>query len=472
MQKEAAPSLDRLSAIHADGSRRDIQTADVHGRFVTWRQVVYAALIAIYVSMPFVHVGGHPAMQLDIATRHFYLFGSVFNAQDGWRIVFLLLAIGASLFFITTWYGRVWCGWACPQTVFLEGVFRRLERWIEGPREQRIRLSAAPWGLDKIVRRVTKHASYLAVSLFLANVFIAFFVSLPSLLQMIREDPRQNWVAFLWVMALTAVMYFNFAWFREQLCIVVCPYGRLQSALLDRDSIIIGYDAKRGEPRGHVTRTERTGTSLPVVPKGDCVDCKRCVVVCPTSIDIRNGTQLECVGCAQCIDACDDVMDKLHRPRGLIRYDSQAGFEGQQRRVLRPRLIIYGLLFVLAGASLVITMWSRALFESNVIRVAGPPYVLDADSVRNQYELHLVNKNSIETTFHVSVTAPTPINLTLPTPDVHVASLDHYRIPIFVTVPRKDYRGPFELRISVKDDASGTTREVPVRFLGPPGRVP
>jgi cytochrome c oxidase accessory protein FixG len=469
--KDAAPNLDQLSAIHADGSRRNIVPADVHGRFLTGRRIVYAILIAIYVLLPFVHVGGHPALQLDIVERRFYLFGAVFNAQDTWRGVFLLLTAGTAILFLTTWYGRIWCGWACPQTVFLEGVYRRIERWLEGAREHHLRRDAGPLTMEKIVRKATKHAAFFAVSLILANVAIAFFVSLPSLGSMIRQDPRENWVAFSWVMTITALLYANFAWFREQLCIVVCPYGRLQSALLDKQSVIIGYDVGRGEPRGRITRAERSGTALPVVRKGDCVDCGRCVAVCPTAIDIRNGTQMECIGCAQCIDACDDVMARLSRPKGLIRYDSLAGLQGEPRRTWRARLVIYGALVVVSATALVLVTALRTPFEANIVRVTGAPYVLDGDTIRNQYELHLVNKNPVPTTFHVDVSSSVPMELAIPARSIPVGSLDHFRLPIFVTVKRSDFRLPFELHLVVKDDASGQTRTIPVRFLGPLGAI-
>ena len=464
MSREIAPTLIQLSAINADGSRRNIQPAEVRGRFVTARTATFAVLIFVYVALPFVHVGGHPAVQLDIAERRFYLFGSVFNAQDFWRVVFLLLAFALGLFFVTAWYGRVWCGWACPQTVFLEGVYRRIERLIEGSREQRLRLAAAPWSARKVLLTIAKHGAYAGVSLVLAHVALAFFVSLPTTLQMVRRSPAENWTAFLWVGGLTGALYFNFAWFREQLCIVICPYGRLQSAMLDRDSIIIGYDRLRGEPRGKITRAERAGGSS---GKGDCVDCLRCVHVCPTGIDIRNGSQLECVGCARCIDACDDVMERLDRPRGLIRHDSLAGLEQGPKRVVRPRLIAYAALFGAAVFALVVSATTRTPFEANLLR-KGIPYELDAGAIRNQLELHLVNKNPGETVFHVSAASDEAVKVSLPMGDVHVGSLEHARVPVVAAMLAKDFHGPFDLRLDVEDSASGQRRLVIARFLGPP----
>lgn len=464
---DASPGLDRLSSINVDGSRRHIYPADVKGRFLTARRLTYLVLIALYLALPFFHIGGHPAVQLDIAARRFYLFGSVFNAQDTFRLVFLLLAGGFGLLFVTATYGRVWCGWACPQTVFLEGVYRYIERLLEGPREARLRLDRGAWTAGKVARKLVKHAAFVVVSLLLAHVFIAFFVSLPAVFEMVRQDPRSNWTAFVWVMAIAGALYFNFAWFREQLCIVICPYGRLQSVLMDRDSVVIGYDRTRGEPRGKSTRADREGLSLPVVKKGDCVDCGRCVVVCPTGIDIREGSQLECIGCAQCIDACDEVMTRLGRPKGLVRYDSENGLAGGPRRVLRPRVLVYGALFAVAATALVLVTTLRQPFEANLLRVQGAPYVLDHDGIRNQYELHLVNKNATASLLRVKIESPVPMELTLPEHEIRLEPLQGYRLPIMATVQRSDWKGPFELEIEVEDGASGIERKVTARFLGP-----
>lgn len=533
MAREAGPNLDRLSSIKEDGSRNAPQPADVKGRFVTRRRVVYAVLIAIYVLLPFVQIGGKPAVFLDIEARRFYLFGGTFNAQDSWLVFFFLMTVGFGLLFFTAWLGRVWCGWACPQTVFLEGVYRRIERFFDGPREKRIRDNAGPMTYALFARKAAKHTAYFLVSFLLAHVFISFFVSLKSLFAMVQQDPREHWVAFLWVLSVTGLLYFNFSWFREQLCIVVCPYGRLQSAMQDNHSLVIGYDVRRGEPRGRITREDRekkislpqvsardevasarvaegganagraplarsasetlgpapagpsvsharAGTPLEqlaaeaaaaAVPevrtKGDCIDCRRCVVVCPTGIDIRNGLQLECIGCAQCIDACDEVMRKVGRPEGLIRYDSLAGLAGEQKRTGRPRLFAYGGALTLALGALLLGTLNRNPFEANLLRVRGAPYVLDAGTIRNQYELHLVNKNAEETEFTVAVDVPDEAKVTIPRTTVKLGSLESFRLPIFVTVDQAEYRHPFEVEVEVTDGASSRHKEVEARFLGP-----
>lgn len=483
MATREKPSLQRLSSIKADGSRNHVQPADVKGRFVRRRTWVYAALIAIYVALPFVKVGGRPAVFLDVPGRRFFLFGATFNAQDFWLVVFVLAALGFSLLFLTAWLGRVWCGWACPQTVFLEGVYRRIERWIEGPRQDRIRLSAGPWSWSKTWRKVAKHAAFALVSLILAHVFLSFFVSLGSLVEIVRRDPRENWVAFAWTMTVAGALYFDFAWFREQLCIVVCPYGRLQSAMQDDHSLVIGYDWKRGEPRSRIKRADRAArVSLPVVTgeplvaaapaleaKGDCIECDRCVAVCPTGIDIRNGLQLECIGCAQCIDACDEVMIKVGRPTGLIRYDSQAGLAGKPKRTFRPRLAAYGAFLVVACAGLAIGLAGRTPFEANLLRVRGAPFVLAGEDVRNQFELHLVNKSPESAEFAIEVSVPHDATVTIPRTRITLDSLQSYRLPIFVVIPRESFDEPFEVEVEVKESGSGKERKVEGRFLGPHG---
>jgi cytochrome c oxidase accessory protein FixG len=350
-------------ALPADGRRKAIQPADVHGRFHSARRIVFAALIALWVALPWIPIGGHPAVFINLERRAFYLFGATFNAQDGWLLFFLLTGLAFSLLYTTALLGRAWCGWACPQTVFLEGVYRRVERWIEGPREKRMHRNAGPMTVDKALRKVAKQTTYIVLSFLIAHVFLAYFVSLPKTFEMVRQSPSEHPEAFAWAAGLTVLFYANFAWFREQFCVVLCPYGRLQSVLIDSQSLFVGYDTRRGEPRG------KKGTE----GAGDCVDCKRCIVVCPTGIDIRKGVQLECVACTACIDACDDVMDRLERPRGLIRYDSQEGLAGRPRRILRPRVIFYTVLAVIGLVVASVAAHGRTDFEVSLLRLQGAP---------------------------------------------------------------------------------------------------
>lgn len=463
-----------LTSMKADGSRLFIHTADVRGRFITRRRILFTVLIAIYLALPLVHIGGHPAMHLDVAARRFYLFGGTFNAQDFWRMLFVLTTVGFSLLFVTAWRGRVWCGWACPQTVFLEGVFRPIERFFDGPRERRIREQGAPWTAGKVARTVGKHATYLAVSSFIAHAALSLFLSTKDLAGMISEGPANHLTPFIWSVVVTGILYFNFSWFREQLCVVICPYGRLQSAMHDRDSIIIGYDAGRGEPRGRMLKVAQPEApqGAPAAAeqrRGDCVDCRKCVAVCPTGIDIRNGLQLECLACTQCIDACDEVMDKLGKPRGLIRYDSLPGLQGQPRRVLRPRLILYGTLLAAAVTALTLSLVTRTPFEYNLLRFPGLPYVLEGTRIRNQLEVHLVNKNPTESTFQVKIEAPAGVEVVVSKPEVKLGSLEEVRIPLVLIAERGKQALPFTFQLEVVDGASGEVRRKEERFLAPPG---
>lgn len=455
--KPEGPTLERLYSIRGDGSRRFLHPADVRGRFVRRRRIVFALLLAIYLALPLVQIGGHPAVHLDIGARRFYLFGSVFNATDVWLVVFALMGFAFGLLFMTAWLGRGWCGWVCPQTVFLEGIYRAIERGIEGPGEKRLRLDAAPWSAGKLGKKLVKHAGYVLTSLFIAHVTLSLFVSGRSLVEMMHHDPRQHWEAFVWTMAIAGALYFNFAWFREQLCIVVCPYGRLQSALVDRDSLVIGYDGKRGEPRGKVHAAGR----------GACVDCGRCVAVCPTGIDIRNGLQLECVACAQCIDACDEIMDKVGQPRGLIRYDSQRGLEGDRAKKARPRLYAYGALFTVALVALALTTGERVPFEASLLRAPGAPFVVDGDVVRDQFTLHLVNKSGGVQRMHLSPSGG-DAEFTLPQSDIELQAAESLRVPLFVSVPRARFHGSFAVAVAVEVSGERAAhRRVEARFLGP-----
>ncbi|HEY8924555.1 MAG TPA: 4Fe-4S dicluster domain-containing protein, partial [Polyangia bacterium] len=293
----APPAPPTSEALRPDGRRTAIHTIDVKGRFIRARRLTFAALIALYVAAPLIRIGGHPAVHLDVAARKFFLLGSTFNAQDFWIVLFIGTALLFSLLLLTAWHGRIWCGWACPQTVFLEAVYRPIERLVEGPRSRRLKLRGAPWTLERAARTAVKHVLYILVSLILSHVALSLFLSASELAAMVREGPASHPAAFTWSVAVTAALYFNYAWFREQLCIVLCPYGRLQSVLHDPDSIVVGYDARRGEPRGKLVRSAALAlapAATAPAPRGDCVDCRKCVYACPTGIDIRNGLQMEC----------------------------------------------------------------------------------------------------------------------------------------------------------------------------------
>ncbi len=443
------------SVLRSDGRRNFVVPADVSGRFTRRKYILYALLIAIYAALPWLQVGGNPAVQLDVERRVFYLFGAVFNAQDFWMVFFLLSGLGFLLIVLTALFGRVWCGYACPQTVFLEGVFRRLERFIEGPRNIRLKRDKQDLGVSKVLRKGLKHALFLSLSVVVAHVFMSYFVSIPSLFRMFEAGPQRHPEAFAWASGMSAVMYLNFAWFREQLCLVLCPYGRLQSALTDTDTLVIGYDEKRGEPRG---KAKNEGI-------GDCVDCRRCVVVCPTGIDIRNGLQLDCIGCAACIDACDEVMTKLSRPTGLVRYDSLKGLQGLPKRFLRPRVYLYAALGALGLAVATPLLSHRVPFEANLLRLPGASFTLEAEQteVRNGLELHLVNKRTSEATLEIEPNTEAGIVFVVASPKVRLKPLESRRIPVFATAPNDGTARAIELDVT---DGSAKLR-LSAKFVAP-----
>jgi len=451
-------------ALRSDGRRAAIHTLDVKGRFIRARRLVFAALIAFYVAAPLVRIGGHPAVHLDVATRRFFLFGSTFNAQDFWIVLFLGTALLFSLLFLTAWRGRLWCGWACPQTVFLEAIYRPIERLIDGPRSRRLKLRGAPWTIGRVARGTIKHGLYMLISLFLSHVALSLFLSASELAAMVREGPGLHPAAFTWSVAVTGALYFNFAWFREQLCIVLCPYGRLQSVLHDRDSIVVGYDARRGEPRGKMMRSP----SLQQAPRGDCIDCRKCVHACPTGIDIRHGLQMECVACAQCADACDEVMLKIGRAPGLIRHAATNALEGRPHRVLRPRLFLYAATAAAAVIALVLSLGSRADFEVAVVRAPGIPWIVENGRVRNQLDLHVTNKSPSSAHFTLAVESSVPADIRMGQRTLELPSLGEARVPLIIRVDQCALHPGMTFTAVTTNDA-GITRRQAIGFIAPPG---
>lgn len=455
------PDVDTLFSVNPDGSRNAIHPADVRGRFQWRKHALWYLLIAVYLAVPWLRIGGHPVLLIDIPTRHFYLFGQTFNAQDFWLAFFFVTGLGFTLFVVAALFGRMWCGYACPQTVFLEGVFRRIERWIEGPAAARAKLDKASFG-GKFVRRGLKMVVFLAIAATISHSLLGYFMPVEVLLEAVTSSPDRHPTAFGFMVVATGILFVNFTWFREQLCIVVCPYGRLQGALYDQDTILVGYDKRRGEPRGVA------GTA----GAGDCVDCYRCVAVCPTGIDIRNGTQLECVGCANCVDACDDVMAKLGRPQGLVRYDSQRGFLTGVRRFLRGRVVLYSVLLLAGATAFSLAVTRRRPFDANLLRSPGRGYALEGERVHNTFDLQLINKRPGPRTFTLSVVGPQGAETVVSTSDLQLESLEVRRIPVHVFVPVADFKAGLRAEILVRcaDPEGELTRTATAPLLGPSGR--
>jgi cytochrome c oxidase accessory protein FixG len=451
------PEYQHTSSIRSDGSRPKIRIAEVVGRFTTRKNWVFTLLILIFFTLPWIRVGAERLVLLWIQKREFTFFTLTFNAQDVYLIFFLVTGIGFSLFFITALYGRIWCGWTCPQTVFLEGMFRKIERWVEGSRSEQLKLEKSSWGAKKIGKFLFKHSIFILLSFFISATFVLYFVPGNYYSEMFHQGLLTHPVLLFWIVFMAGLMYFDFAWFREQVCLILCPYGRLQSALTDDDSLVIGYDKLRGEPR---TKGKVNGA-------GDCIDCGRCVAVCPTGIDIRAGLQLECVGCANCIDACDEIMTKVARPVGLIRYDSLNGLEKKPRKILRPRIYLYIVLMLIGATVASFTIRQRSSFEANVIRLAGSPYFLEMENVRNQFEIHLVNKTAKDSKYLISVSPIEHVQVILPVPEVDLSARSDRHIPWMAVITQKNFSDDFDINLQIKNAQSGEMVERKVRFLGP-----
>ncbi len=453
----STPEYRHVSSIHADGSRPKIRIGDVTGKFTSRKSWVFNLLLAVFFILPWIRVGSERLVLLWIEKREFALFGFTFNAQDIYLIFFLLTGVGFLLFFITALVGRIWCGWTCPQTVFLEGLFRKIERWIEGSKSEQLKLAKKNWGAEKLGKFFAKHLIFISLSFIISITFVLYFIPSTYYFEIIFDSKSEHAFVLGAVFFIAGLLYFDFSWFREQVCLILCPYGRLQSALTDDDSLIIGYDKLRGEPRGKST-TEKNG---------DCIDCGRCISVCPTGIDIRAGLQLECVGCANCVDACDEMMAKVHRTAGLIRYDSLNGLEKKPKRILRPRIYLYMVLMLIGASVASFTIRQRTSFEANVLRLAGVPFIMDQGNIRNQFEIHLVNKESKETKFRITVSPMDKVKILLPIAEVTLDGRQDRHVPWMAVLPQISYAGEFEINLEIENLNNHQIIQKKVRFLGP-----
>jgi len=392
MSPTAAQPERVLSTLNADGTRRWLKPRPSQGRWLNRRRLVGYGLIALFVMLPHLRIGGKPPLLLNILEREFTFFGTTLYPTDTLLLALLLITVALSIFFFTAMFGRVWCGWGCPQTVYLELVFRPIERFFQGaPGKGKSRFGAAGGLLKMLV--------YVVLAFGLAHTFLSYFVGTDNLRHWILGSPLDHPAAFLVMAAVTGGMLFDFGFFREQTCIVACPYGRFQSVMLDRDSLIVGYDRRRGEPRGKKGQRVKRGSDFPLTvvqesdELGDCIDCTMCVQTCPTGIDIRDGLQMECVNCTQCIDACDAIMDKIGRPRGLIRYASQRTIDGEGRNWLRPRVVVYPVAITILLSVMVALLVHRAPALVTITRGPGNPFtVLESGMVANPVKFKIQDR--------------------------------------------------------------------------------
>jgi cytochrome c oxidase accessory protein FixG len=443
------------------GKRKWVYADLPQGRFARARTLVSTILVVFYVIAPWLSVGSQPFLRFDIPGRRYSLFGFTFVPTDLYLLALFLLMAAVGLFLFSALLGRVWCGWACPQTVYLESMFRRIERWIEGSPMKRRKLDNGPRDDAYWRKKITKHGIFTAFSIGLALSFTAYFIGPRASFGMLANFGEGHAAALITALILAGVTYWNFAYFREQFCTFLCPYARFQSVMLDDHSLIVGYDPERGEPRGMLRPNDP-------VQRGDCIDCKRCIQVCPTGIDIRNGLQLECVSCTACIDACDAVMDRIGRPRGLIRYDSLKGLARQPRKVLRARVLLYGVVLLALVTAFSVRLSGRESVSLAVARAPGLPYMVQEDGkVRNTFSLHITNIEAHPEEIRIALQGPVGAVLLVPGQPFNIGAGERTAAEAFVTIPAADIttaETPLTFRLI---QGERVLSEAPAVFLGP-----
>ena len=401
---------DSIATVDEKGKRIWIFAKKPEGTLHRWRILVTVLLLSLLFAGPFLRIGGQPFLLLNIFERKFVILGQAFWPQDFVLLALILIAFFVFITLFTVVFGRIWCGWMCPQTLFMEMVFRKIEYWLEGDANEQRKAGKLPPTPQLIAKKGIKHILFFLISLLIAHTSMAYLIGVDQTLDIISHSPEQNIAGFIGLLGFTFIFYGVFAHFREQVCVAICPYGRLQGVLLIKDSIVVAYDWLRGEPRGKMKKNNAASAKT-----GDCIDCKLCVHVCPTGIDIRNGTQLECVNCTACIDACDEVMIKINKPTGLIRYASYSSIRDGVQRIITPRVIGYSAVLVALLSLVSFTLLTRSDVETNVFKVAGTLYQRTDDGfITNLYNVEFVNKTFEALPLEVRVESPASASLVKP----------------------------------------------------------
>ncbi|MEJ1961655.1 MAG: cytochrome c oxidase accessory protein CcoG [Gammaproteobacteria bacterium] len=455
-----APLTDSESYYVSEGK---VYPREVSGRYASRRTLAVWVLLGLFYVMPWVPWNGRQAVLFDLPARKFYIFSFVMWPQDFIFLTALLVIAALGLFFFTAIGGRLWCGFACPQTVWTE-AFLWMERLAEGSRSERMKLDKAGWSARKLSRKALKHALWIGFSLWTGVTFVGFFTAIESLPGKIAALSLGPWELF-WILFYAFATYGNAGFLREQVCKYMCPYARFQSAMFDRDTMVVTYDEKRGEPRG----SRRRGADLQVARLGSCVDCTLCVQVCPTGIDIRKGLQYECIACAACIDACDTVMDKMSYPRGLIRFTTQNALDNKPKRILRPRIVIYAVLLGGLVVAFGVGLAMRTPVEVDVIRDRNALYrLLDDGRVENVYNVKILNKTEHPHRFVIEVTGDGKLSLDPAVARYDVASGEVYSAAVRVRRPAYEPLGPQDVEFFVRaEEDPHLTAKTKARFLAP-----
>lgn len=453
---------DHIPSITDDGKRRKwMYPRIIKGKLYRYRNILSYILLLLLFSSPFIKINGEQLILLNVLERKFVFFGVIFWPQDFYLFVLALLTLIVFIVMFTAIFGRVWCGWACPQTIFMEMVFRKIENWIEGDHTAQRKLNNSPLTMIKLLKKGAKHFLFLFVSFLISNIFLAYFIGSDTLIKIISEPPAEHISGFISICIFTLVFYFVFSYLRELVCTVICPYGRLQGVLLDNQSMIVAYDYERGEPRGKLVK----GTEQNI---GDCIDCNLCVHVCPTGIDIRNGTQLECINCTACIDACDMVMDRINRPQRLIGFKSEDQIKTGAHFRLSRKMYGYSVVLLVLMSVLSGLLISRSDIETTILRAGGTLYQLrDNGTVSNLYNAELVNKTSKVVKFELK---PSDENVKIEfiRKEDKINKGGSVKVTFFVIRPQKEI-SKYKSEIGLKVISDGKLiDELNTNFIAPP----
>jgi cytochrome c oxidase accessory protein FixG len=440
-----------------------IYPREIDGRFSRLRKVTVVVLLGLFYGLAWLDWHGHQALLFDLPARKFHIFGLTLWPQDFLYLTLLLIVAALSLFFFTALAGRLWCGYACPQTVWTE-LFVWIEQWTEGSRSQRMKLDRGPWTAAKLLRKGAKQSLWLALALFTGFTFVGYFTPIRSLGAQIVGLSLGPWQSF-WVLLYSLATYGNAGFLREQVCKYMCPYARFQGAMFDNDTLIISYDAQRGEPRG----ARRRGSVARSVGLGDCIDCTLCVQACPTGIDIRHGLQYECIACGACIDACDQVMDKMGTPRGLVRYTTAHALRGERTRIARTRLLVYALLISAALGALAFSLLTRTPLILDVLRDRNALYrELHGDRIENAYTLKMINLDDRPHRYRLSVSGMRGLELIAPGGEIMLPSGSVNTVAARLEAPRALSAGVHRIVLTLAAvDGSGSAVHENARFIGP-----
>jgi cytochrome c oxidase accessory protein FixG len=462
---EVAPEEDLLYSLSADGKRRFMHPKVRKGRFWRIRRNLAYALFVLFFALPWMTVGGHPALQFDIAARHSHVFGGTYYPTDNLILVAFGFGIIVTVFFVGSTFGRMWCGFACPQTVYLEFLFRPIEAFLEGGPVNQRTLNAAPWSAKKVAIKAAKWGIWSVVALLMATTFVSYFAGARELWPGLLSHPAAWTGALAFIAFMAGAIVFDFGWFRDQMCTIACPYGRLQNVLADKDTILVAYDERRGDPKVSL-KDRAAGVTL----AGDCIACKHCVSACPTGTDIRRGLQPECIGTAQCVDACNEVMLQQGKPIGLIKYTSEREQQGGVRHVWRLRNFAYLALMTLAWGLFVFFLVTRTQALVEVMRGGREPYrLLTTGEVANQQRIRITNQFPEPQTFTVEVVSPPGVSLVLSESPIVVAPDRVVAVNAVATVPRHLFEdGQAEVHYRVRSDR-GFDKNITFLLLGPYG---